>query len=61
MKSAFDTQSEREANARLIAAAPELLEALKTILDVAEDGSLDQMTMSDGIHNIARAAINKAV
>jgi hypothetical protein len=46
-----------DANARLIAAAPELLVALKMLL---EDGTLDQALMEPGRVSIARAAIAKA-
>ena len=42
-----------EANAKLMAAAPELLEALKLLVDVV-DGNYSEAT------DIAKAAINKA-
>ncbi|WP_336057348.1 hypothetical protein [Nitratireductor sp. CH_MIT9313-5] len=38
----------REANARLIAAAPDLLEALKTFADHAQDRRADDPTWRDG-------------
>jgi hypothetical protein len=44
--------SENEANARLIAAAPELLEALKNAIEIIEGTGLDA--------SIQRAAIAKA-
>jgi len=46
---------ENEANARLIAAAPELLEALRTALDASWNGP-----MPDYARDQARAAIKKA-
>lgn len=60
-----DRRDEHDANARLIAAAPELLEALETIADVplkGEEGAgrgLDRHDAS-GFIRIARAAIAKA-
>jgi hypothetical protein len=55
------------ANARLIAAAPELLEALETILRLAEAGVIHrnetgkpQWSLTDELQTIARAAIQKA-
>lgn len=49
---------EREANARLIAAAPELLEALLFIVNDAEPGEDAQLTVEG--YNRACAAIAKA-
>lgn len=46
---------ENEANARLIAAAPDLLEALKTLVRHAE-----KCGRSAGVYDTARAAIAKA-
>lgn len=48
---------ELQANARLIAAAPELLEALKQIVDAADGGGWNQL---DASFLKARAAIAKA-
>ncbi len=50
----------REANARLIAAAPELLEALKAVIDWLDDGSilLSEVCAANVLQ--ARAAIAKA-
>lgn len=50
-----DQRDEANANARLIAAAPELLEALKAVLA----NSLDSKGLADA-HKQARAAIAKA-
>lgn len=50
--------SEREANARLIAAAPELLEALRAVLDEIDENECGQ-SLSVRIGK-ARAAIAKA-
>ncbi len=50
---------DNEANARLIAAAPELLEALRTLRDVAFMG-LDSVVGDDAIA-AADAAISKAI
>lgn len=55
-KNAPKTEAERVANARLIAAAPDLLAALNQVLDASEDnGDMDDIDW-DGI----RAAIAKA-
>ncbi len=51
-----DDQDEVEANASLIAAAPDLLYACKMILSCAGDGSLSLQTA----RQLARAAIKKA-
>ena len=50
-------QGENEANARLIAAAPDLLEALKEIVDAADGAGWGQL---DPSFKKARAAIAKA-
>ncbi len=66
--SEFDDKNERlqvnghmgEANARLICAAPELLEALKAVIDWLDDGSilLSEVCAANVLQ--ARAAIAKA-
>ncbi len=60
----------QEANARLIAAAPELLEALKDMMahaaaheDILRENNLmdgESIYLADEAHTMARAAINKA-
>ena len=50
-------RAETQATARLIAAAPDLLEALKALFDAAPVG-LREATV--GPYNVARAAITKA-
>lgn len=50
--------SEREANARLIAAAPELLEALQSIIEIGKRNT--ENPKYDGYYDAARAAIAKA-
>lgn len=50
------THDEAKANARLIAAAPELLAALQLLYDTGADS-----TMFDWARSQARAAINKAL
>lgn len=55
-ESAFSTREEAEANARIIAAAPELLEALKSALKTAEFERHPYRPW----HGEARAAIVKA-
>jgi hypothetical protein len=44
-KNVTNNESEREANANLIASAPELLEALETICDEVTDLTFDQLCM----------------
>jgi hypothetical protein len=56
-------QSEREANARLIAAAPELLAALKRAIEVLDAEGITYGNCDDeplDVLNAARAAIAKA-
>lgn len=54
-----DTPDEQDANARLIAAAPDLLEACQAILTLLEQGQADTLTLEhDGAY--LRAAIAKA-
>jgi len=59
----------REANARLIAAAPDLLAALEAVLpdlwdgiDLATEQSVNEAWLADALHRLdaARAAVNKA-
>lgn len=55
------TKEEREANARLISAAPELLSALEWALDRIEHTSHPAAHVIDGLYfKAARAAIAKA-
>jgi len=61
----WDGAVNNEANARLIAAAPDLLEALEELVSrresvCAERGEMDRLAGSDGRYNRARAAIAKA-
>ena len=59
-----DTPRETEANARLIASAPDLLAALSGIFDHAERTDAADLaeiwSRIDDIRNLARAAISKA-
>ena len=54
---AKEENASREANARLIASAPEVLFALQALLAVTEEPALDEL---DNRQDIARAAIAKA-
>lgn len=61
------SKEKTEATARLIAAAPELLEALEAVLKLAEGGVIQrsetgkpQWNLTDELKSIARAAIAKA-
>ena len=53
----FSQKEEAEANAKLIAAAPELLEALKEIIEL---GYSSEYAIQDGIHAKAIKAIKNA-
>ena len=55
-----DDAEAAEANARLIAAAPDLLEALRELTIAAEAAGWDQDRQNLPSLNIARAAISKA-
>lgn len=59
-KSIYPSREEAEANAKLIAAAPELLEALKKINEFAQISDDRFAQYSDQIHEISLAAIKKA-
>lgn len=54
------TQEESEANARLIAAAPELLEALKVLVQDADKYTGTRFARIDALFDKARAVIAKA-
>ena len=56
----FSQKEEAEANAKLIAAAPELLEALKAIITIRAGIKGGYLTGKDGIDAIAIEAIQKA-
>lgn len=47
---------DQEANARLIASAPDLLEALQRLLNL----DADEYLTAQGVRNLARAAVAKA-
>lgn len=54
-------EAEREANAHLIAAAPQLLAALRVFCEVWESGEEDDWRGAlDDVADVARAAIRKA-
>ena len=54
------SDDEKEANARLIAAAPDLLEALQWLVDILPDPDLDNDELQRTWTRRARAAIAKA-
>ena len=57
-----DTQEEQVANAQLIAAAPELLEALQDILELCDlEDYHGRLVVKDNKKQKARQAINKAL
>lgn len=54
---------DKRASQRLMAAAPELLEALQSLIDLSDDGSLHiegSIATEDPVITAARAAIAKA-
>ena len=54
---------DKRASQRLLAAAPELLEALQSLIDLSDDGSLHiegSIATEDPVITAARAAIAKA-
>jgi hypothetical protein len=56
-------EAKGESNARLIAAAPDLLEALKALCDAMENGTIEVLrygTAGDAMFSAARAAIARA-
>jgi hypothetical protein len=63
------SESDHEANAKLIAAAPDLLAALEAVLpdlwdgiELATEQSVNEAWLADALHRLdaARAAVNKA-
>ncbi len=56
----FDVGGHPDYNARLIAAAPELLKALESICSVAVNAEPDDPNRIEQVYQIARAAIAKA-
>ena len=57
----FPNEKEAEANARLIASTPKLLEALQTIADIERSDGLYDHYDAKGAIKIAKQAISEAV
>lgn len=57
----FDDTTIHRADVRLMEAAPDLLEALQEVIKHLVTEELDMTVEEESAHNMARAAINKAL